>query len=116
MAKAAHSHQKQARSLRYFNDFCQAGYAWPCGRVFVSARYLAKCLARCLARELQRVASGPDQRHGLVLRFLKFSLRITVIDDAGASLDMKLAILHKSGAKSDTSVEIAGGGNIADRP
>jgi len=40
-------------------------------------------------RKLQCVTSGPDQGHRLVLRFFIFGLWITVIDNAGACLDVE---------------------------
>ena len=80
---------------------------------FIWARLQAALSAR-LAGKAQRVCSRSYQGHGLVLCFLEFGLRVTVIDNACACLDMKQAVTDLCGAQRDTGIQVTGGRNIAD--
>src|SRR5216684_2199657 len=67
------------------------------------------------AGEPLRLLGRAEQRLGLVDAFLLLGLRIGVGDDAGAGLHVHYAVLDQRGAQHDAAVELAGGGEIADR-
>ena len=79
----------------------------------IEARLQAALSAR-LVEKAQRVCRRPYQGHSLVLSFLEFGLRFTVIDNACARLDMKLAVTDLCGAQRDTGIKVTGCRNIAD--
>src|SRR5262245_37427641 len=66
-------------------------------------------------REAFGLLRGAEQRFGLVHAFLLLGLGIGVGDDAGARLHVHLAVLDQRRAQHDAAVELAGGGEIADR-
>src|ERR1700730_14119610 len=71
--------------------------------------------APCRAGEALGFLGGAEQRLGLVDAFLLLGLRIGIGDDAGAGLHVHHAVLDQRGAHHDAAVELAGGGEIADR-
>ena len=90
---------KNACSLPYLNEFCQVQGG-------VTANHLAG--------KAERVCCCPHQGHGLVLGFLEFGLWITVIDNAGPCLNMKLAVTNLRSTQCDTGIEVTSGRDIAD--
>src|SRR5262249_36887138 len=67
------------------------------------------------AREPLRLLGRAEQRLGLVDALLLLGLGIGIGDDAGAGLHVHGAVLDQRGAQHDAAVELAGGGEIADR-